>query len=278
MSPITPEQLAHIASQCEDRDLHSIWFSFDTPGGDPEFPHSLTTFAERREGFLWTVGQLFEHGYIELLRDGGVPFPGAIDDKIEALRQAFPTDDDGMEEGMWFFFPECPMGANWKWPNRAEPIPFLPGGESMVTLTDGDLVRRSLKAPGVGVVEQGSSQILAPAHVRYIAAALHGESLTGLWGYFLHPYGYPEVPHWCKTYPERVLGFCWTARQLVADGYARLQRRVPRSDQPTLDELVAELRASMPRDVNEFTSADYSHFFHHLCPIEITWVRPSPQT
>ncbi|MFJ4254602.1 hypothetical protein [Microbacterium sp. NPDC090003] len=222
VSPITPEQLAHIASQCEDRDLHSIWSAFDTPGGDPEFPHSLMTFTERREGFLWTVRQLFDHGY-ELLRDGVIPFPGPIDDKIDALRQAFPADDDGMDEGMWFFLPECPMGANWKWPNRAEPIPFLAGGESMVVLTDGHLVRRSLKAPGVGAVTQGSSQILAPAHVRYIAAAL--------------------------------------------------QHRVPKNDQPTLDELVAELRASMPQDVNEFTSADYSHFFHHLCPIEITWAR-----
>lgn len=277
MNPITPEQLADIASECEDRDLHAVWFSFDSPRGGCASEHSLVTFEERREGFLWTVKQLFEHGYIELLREGGVPFPGPIDDKIDALRQAFPADDDGMEEGMWFFFPECPMGSNWKWPNRAEPIPFLPGGEPAVRLTDGHLDRRSLQAPGVGPVEQGSSEILAPAHVRYVATALYDGGLAGLWGYFLHPNGYPEVPHWCESYPERIDGFCWTARRLVADGYARLQRRDPRGEQSTLDELIAELRASMPEDVNEFSSADYSHFFHHLCPIVITWVRHQPE-
>ncbi len=257
-------------------DLHSIWFSFDTPGGDPEFPHALVTFAERREGFLWTVRQLFEHGYIELLRDGGVPFPGLIDDKIDALRRAFPADDEGMEEGLWFFSPECPMGSNWKWPNQAAPIPFLPGGVPVALPTDREQLRRSLEAPGVGPVARGSSEILAPGHVRYVAMALRDRGLQSLWGYFLHPNGYPEVPHWCESLPERVDGFCWTARRLVIEGYARLRRRDPGRDEPNLDELVSALRASMPHGDNGFSSADYAHFFRHQCPIVITWERSRP--
>jgi len=184
MNPITAEQLGQIAAECEDRDLNSLWLYFETPGGDPGFPHSLVSFEERREGFLWTVKQLFEHGFIELNRNGGVPFPGTIDEKLAALREAFPANDEGMRDGLWFFFPECPMGSSWWWPNRAEPVPFVAPGAESSSPKGRDPMRRLLRVPGVGRVEPGSTDVLAPEHLTYLIAAVGGWGLAEIWGYF----------------------------------------------------------------------------------------------
>lgn len=268
---LTAEQLDYLASGSEDMDLDSIWDYFDRPHGfDPVVNHSLVSFEERREGFLWTVKQLFEHGFIELNRRGGVPFPGSIDEKLDALREAFPSDDEGMEEGMWFFFPECPMGSNWKWPYQAEPIPFVPESALSSSPRGQDSSRRWLAAPGVGRVERGSTDVLAPEHMGYLLAAVRGRGLATVWGYFLHPNGYPEVPHWCESYQERIDGFCWVVRTIVeGGGHARLERREASGSEGGLDELLRELRLSFPGDERDLGDGNY--FFFQTCPIVIDW-------
>jgi len=269
MNPITAEQLGQIAAECEDRDLNSLWIYFETPGGDPGFPHSMESFEERREGFLWTVKQLFEHGFIELNRNGGVPFPGTIDEKLAALREAFPANDEGMRDGLWFFFPECPMGSSWWWPNRAEPVPFVAPGAESSSPKGRDPMRRLLRAPGVGRVEPGSTDVLAPEHLTYLIAAVGGWGLAEIWGYFLRPGGYPEVPHWCESYQERIDGFCWVVRKLIEDGHVWLRRRDASDADESADGLIRDLRASFPADERDLRDGNY--FFYRTCPIVIEW-------
>lgn len=267
-------QLGKIATWGEDWDLNDIWaLWFDTPRGDSRDPHELVTFEERREGFLWTLKQLFEHGYIELNRPGGVPYPGSIDEKLQALREAFRSNDDDMEDGLWFLFPECPMGSNWKWPSRSDPLPFVADGTQSSLQLVHDPLRRRLAAPGIDRVERGSAEVLAPEHVDYIATAVRGLGLAEVWAYFLEPNGYPEVPHWCESYEERIEGFAWVVQALVEGGYARLRRRKAGRAGGDLDDLIRELRERMPDDEQDLDDGGF--FFYRECSVVIRWdVRP----
>ncbi|ROR80448.1 hypothetical protein SAMN06295974_2388 [Plantibacter flavus] len=122
--PLTPEQLAYIAGGSEWQELDSVWLYFDQPLGYPFLPHALDTFVERREGFLWTLKRLLEHGHIRLLwwTDKSL-VTGTPEEQVDIIRQAFPEDDEGMEEGLWFYPVGCPVGVIWQWPGR-NPIPF----------------------------------------------------------------------------------------------------------------------------------------------------------
>lgn len=268
MNPITSEQLAQIASECEDRDLNSVWLYFDTPGGDPGFPHSLMSFAERREGFLWTVKQLFEHGFIELNRDGGAPFPGLIDEKLDALRAAFPLNDEGMEDGMWFFFPECPMGSSWWWPKQAPPVAFVPG--KPLGGRDPVGVRSLAPIPAGGPVDQAlSDDVLTAEQLEYMALTAENRSLRTIWSFFIKPGGYPEVAHHCHSFDDRKHGFVWTTRRLVEHGYMQLFWRNPEEKEAALEEYLQAIQTVFPSDDYGFNCNAF--FGRSEYPVDVRW-------
>ncbi|ROR80446.1 hypothetical protein SAMN06295974_2390 [Plantibacter flavus] len=123
-APLSRKDLQYIAGGSEWQELDSVWDNFDTPGGTKPILHNLQTFVERRDGFLWTLERLLEHGHIRLLWwTDKSSVTGTPEEQVDIIRQAFPEDDEGMEDGRWFFYDESQVGVIWQWPGR-NPIPF----------------------------------------------------------------------------------------------------------------------------------------------------------
>ncbi|MFZ4893569.1 hypothetical protein ACL9RL_03875 [Plantibacter sp. Mn2098] len=123
--PLSAEQLLYIAEGAEWQELDSVWLYFKQPFGYSYLPHKLESFSERREGFLWALTHFLEHGQMRLLwwSDASL-VTGTPDEQVDIIRQAFPTNDDGMDDGRWFFSLESQVGVIWEWPGR-DPKPFV---------------------------------------------------------------------------------------------------------------------------------------------------------
>lgn len=117
---LTNEQLDKISGGSDWQELDSVWQEFGMPIEYRDTDHTLVSFDERREGFLWTLKRFLENGHIRLLwwSDKSLA-TGTPDEQVDIIRQAFPANDEGMEDGLWFFPVGCPVGVLWEWPGRA---------------------------------------------------------------------------------------------------------------------------------------------------------------
>ncbi|UOE42909.1 DUF596 domain-containing protein [Agromyces larvae] len=131
----TAFQLQYIAEYSEMDDLNGLWRWFASREPNPAVPQATDDFATlpfavRREAFFWTLEQLIDHRYIRLeywewWPHGSGPVDGGPSAQVDVLRREFPTDDIGLDDGIWFFTPPCPVGSNWYWPDKAEPLRFI---------------------------------------------------------------------------------------------------------------------------------------------------------
>ncbi len=112
---LTTSQYEFIAEGCEGMELDEIWDYFSTPFGNEFLPHSLQSFEERRDGFLWTLERLLiEHKITLVDITTHNPLPGSIGAQIDLFRRVFPDNDEAMDGGLWFFSDECPGGSSWR--------------------------------------------------------------------------------------------------------------------------------------------------------------------
>ncbi|WP_199032042.1 DUF596 domain-containing protein [Ralstonia sp. ASV6] len=112
---LTDEQYVYIVEGAEDMELDAIWDYFAHPFGTRRLSHKLESFTSRRDGFLWVVERLLKEKRIVLVDiRTHTPLVGSIESQIKGFRAAFPADDAGMDNGLWFFSPECPGGSAWQ--------------------------------------------------------------------------------------------------------------------------------------------------------------------
>lgn len=130
---LTNSQLAYIADGSEGQELDSVWIYFNTPRGHYYLEHDYDTFEKRREGFLWTIKRLLECGYIVLPRWSDRSWlEGTPAEKVEVIREAFPDNDEGMDDLGWFYPPGCPVGVLWDWAGR-DPKSFIDREEAAIS-------------------------------------------------------------------------------------------------------------------------------------------------
>lgn len=123
---LTTGQIEWMSGVAETMDLNGIWVYFDEPGGSTFAPHGLVTFEDRRDGFLQTVLSLLEANYIQLRNfSDNAPAEGTHAQQVQQLREVFPSDDEDMLDGLWFFMPDCPLGCTWEWKDQPPRAPLI---------------------------------------------------------------------------------------------------------------------------------------------------------
>ncbi|UIX81023.1 DUF596 domain-containing protein [Xylella fastidiosa] len=70
------------------------------------------SFEERKKDFLFIIGKLLDEGRLKLAKKGEF-ITGTTEELVEMFRKSFPTSDEEMEFGVWFFSDDCPAGAVW---------------------------------------------------------------------------------------------------------------------------------------------------------------------
>jgi len=116
-APLSDAEYEQLAFDCEDMDLGAVWHEFGSPFRGDDWPARFRSFEGRKRAFLWVVRRLVQEGRVVLVPVGqpDVRLPGSLDEQIEVMSRAFPTCDDGMDNGIWFLMPECPFGGNWRY-------------------------------------------------------------------------------------------------------------------------------------------------------------------
>ena len=106
----------------EDMDIDALWGYFGIRDDFLTLPYARLTFELRREAFLWLVKRLIEDSYIQLInKTTNLPIGISIDKAIDVFREAFPSNDEDMENGLWFFYDDCPYGCRWSFDGRRTP-------------------------------------------------------------------------------------------------------------------------------------------------------------
>ncbi|AIC13362.1 DUF596 domain-containing protein [Xylella fastidiosa subsp. morus] len=108
---LTQEQIDSI---CEDLGgpLSFLWSYIGRANGIPPQLRDPDSFEKRKNDFLFIVGKLLDEGKLKLAKKGEF-INGTTEELVEMFRSSFPTSDEEMQRGTWFFFDECPAGAVW---------------------------------------------------------------------------------------------------------------------------------------------------------------------
>ncbi|MDC9589349.1 DUF596 domain-containing protein [Xenorhabdus sp. XENO-10] len=104
---LSEHEYKEIWTAAETRPLTAVW-SYS----EPENSDSLITFDERKKIFFWILERLLREGRIKLAKHGNF-LEGSVDEQIEFFRQAFPKNEEGIEDSIWFFDESCPGEAVW---------------------------------------------------------------------------------------------------------------------------------------------------------------------
>ncbi|WP_419653912.1 DUF596 domain-containing protein [Xylella fastidiosa] len=115
---LTQEQIDDF---CEDLGgaLNGLWSYIRRAHGIPPQRWDPDSFEERKKDFLFIVGKLLEEGKLKLAKNGEF-ITGTTEELVEMFRKSFPTSDEEMEFGVWFFADECPAGAVWVYKGEGE--------------------------------------------------------------------------------------------------------------------------------------------------------------
>ena len=82
------------------------------------------TFEERRELFIWSLGQFLANGKLRLMKNGAY-LNGTLEEQVALFRQGFPASEipdpryPNEDASFWFYWEECPGEAVWRteWPD-----------------------------------------------------------------------------------------------------------------------------------------------------------------
>lgn len=72
------------------------------------------SYEDRKENFLWVLKRMVSEGAIKFAKNG-ISIAGG--DAVEMLKDAFPEDDESVNNGVWFFTDLCPAGIGWIMPD-----------------------------------------------------------------------------------------------------------------------------------------------------------------
>ncbi len=74
------------------------------------------TYAERKRLFIWMLKKLLQEETI-LLAKNGKPIDWTIEEVTLRFEISFPSDDENLNNGVWFFTDECPASIGWRMSN-----------------------------------------------------------------------------------------------------------------------------------------------------------------
>ncbi|WP_419653908.1 DUF596 domain-containing protein [Xylella fastidiosa] len=92
--------------------LSYLWGYIENAYATPPQKPDPASFEERKKDFLFIIGKLLDEGRLKLAKKGKF-MTGTTEEQVEMFRKSFPTSDEEMEFGVWFFADECPAGAVW---------------------------------------------------------------------------------------------------------------------------------------------------------------------
>ncbi|ARO69781.1 hypothetical protein B9J09_11860 [Xylella fastidiosa subsp. pauca] len=115
---LTQEQI-DVICECLVSALDSIWFKIGREYGVSIQQVDPVSFEERKKDFLFIIGKLLDEGRLKLAKKGEF-ITGTTEELVEMFRKSFPTSDEEMEFGVWFFSDECPAGAVWVYKGEGE--------------------------------------------------------------------------------------------------------------------------------------------------------------
>jgi hypothetical protein len=95
-----------IVSHCEGMALDAIWLYA---------LRDRDTFHERKALFLWLLQRMIEDKKIVAAKNG-ILLDGSASEIAKRFDLAFPSNEDGLDNGVWFFLPDCPAGIGWVGP------------------------------------------------------------------------------------------------------------------------------------------------------------------
>lgn len=70
------------------------------------------SYEENKKIFFEVLSKLLKDGYLKLHKKG-VLLKGSIDKQIQKFYMAFPNTEEDMEDGLWFYFDDCPAEPAW---------------------------------------------------------------------------------------------------------------------------------------------------------------------
>ncbi|KAJ4852041.1 DUF596 domain-containing protein [Xylella fastidiosa subsp. multiplex] len=92
--------------------LDGLWSCIENIYGITGTKKDPDSFEERKKDFLFMIGKLLDEGKLKLAKKGEF-ITGTTEELVEMFRKSFPTSDEEMEFGVWFFSDDCPAGAVW---------------------------------------------------------------------------------------------------------------------------------------------------------------------
>ncbi|KQH73190.1 DUF596 domain-containing protein [Xylella fastidiosa subsp. sandyi] len=99
--------------------LDGLWDSVAYAYGISPAQEDPASFEERKNDFLFLIGKLLDEGRLKLAEKNEF-ITGTTEELVEMFRKSFPTSDEEMEFGVWFFADECPAGAVWVFKGEGE--------------------------------------------------------------------------------------------------------------------------------------------------------------
>lgn len=93
--------------------LNASWSGLDLLGTQTPFPELLSqNFLLKKEIFFFIVQTLLHDGRLRLAKNG-IFLTGSIEEQLALFEKNFPTSEEAIDSGIWFFDDECPAGAVW---------------------------------------------------------------------------------------------------------------------------------------------------------------------
>ena len=98
--------------------LVDLWLATQYDAHDFDVSDRLP-FEERRELFLWSLGQFLANGKLRLMKNGAY-LNGTPEEQVALFRQGFPASEipdpryPNEDASFWFYWEECPGEAVWR--------------------------------------------------------------------------------------------------------------------------------------------------------------------
>jgi hypothetical protein len=105
---LTSKEYNHIKAFSEFGSFYLLW------GQCVPFSSEINnySFKKKKEIFFEVLTKLLEDDCLKLHKKG-ILLKGTIDEQLQVFYKNFPNNDDEMEEGLWFYYDNCPAEPAW---------------------------------------------------------------------------------------------------------------------------------------------------------------------
>ncbi|OCG41149.1 DUF596 domain-containing protein [Gilliamella sp. Bif1-4] len=105
---LTSQEYNHIKAYSEFGSFYLLWGQC-SPISDEISNYS---YEENKKIFFEVLSKLLKDGYLKLHKKGKL-LEGSIDEQLQKLYIKFPNSEADMEDGLWFYYDNCPAEPAW---------------------------------------------------------------------------------------------------------------------------------------------------------------------